>query len=273
MANPRADKPSDTAAPGDATAGVTIDPSTNTLTLNPGQVLDETITVTIGFAVNNITLVPSPTIAPFVTSITPPAGYGPLPAGQHTLKFEVRFTGIPCKPEQQVVTGTIDVVADRKVIARKPTTITVPPCATEIVYAVKFVCGVQADCECACTSVQPGSYATEINIHNYSNKEVVIGKRFVPVVLAGAPAGREPHVAMPRAEDRIVLPPHAATMDDCCRIVERLLGAPVTGPLALTVGFVELTASADVAVTAVYTASGGKCGVSIDVEQIIGKRA
>jgi hypothetical protein len=40
----------------------------------------------------------------------------------------------------------------------------------------------------------------------------------------------------------------------------------------LTIGFVEFTTTADVAITAVYTASGKSGGVSIDVEQIVGKR-
>jgi hypothetical protein len=243
--------------------------------INPGNIVNTIINLVTGAisGIQNVKLVPSSTIAPFVTSITPAGGYGPLPGNvDHTLKFDVRFTGIPCKPEAQVVTGTIDVVADGTVIASKPTQITVPPCQpTGFVYAVKFVCGTQPDCECSCTSVQPGSYATEINIHNYSGKEVAIRKRFIPVVLAGAPVGREPRVATGRADDKIVLPPHTATMDDCCRITELLLGASASSPEPLTIGFVELTASADIAVTAVYTASG-KCGVSIDVEQIVGKR-
>lgn len=265
MENSLADKASALAA--------TINPATDTLTFNPGEVLDETITVTIpkNAGIQNVKLVPSPTIAPFVTSITPAGGYGPLAGDvEHTLKFEVRFTGIPCKSETQVVTGTIDVVADRKVIARKPTQITVPPCG--FVYAVKFVCGVQPECPCECTSVQPGAYATEINIHNYSSKEVVIRKRFIPVMLAGAAAGREPRVATVRVEDKIVLPPHTATMADCCRIMELLLGALAPSPAGLTIGFVEFSSTADVAITAVYTASSKSGGVSIDVEQFVGKR-
>ena len=241
--------------------------------INPGNIVNTIISLVTAAiaAIQNVKLVPSATIAPFVTSITPAGGYGPLPGDvEHTLKFVVRFTGIPCKSEAQVVTGTIDVVADGTVIARKPTQITVPPCG--FVYAVKFVCGVQPECPCVCTSVQPGAYATEINIHNYSSKEVVIRKRFIPVVLAGAAAGREPRVATVRAEDKIVLPPHSATMDDCCRIMELLLGAPAPSPAGLTIGFVEFTTTADVAITAVYTASGKSGGVSIDVEQIVGKR-
>ena len=80
---------------------------------------------------------------------------------EHVLKFEVRFTGLPCKPEPQVVSGTLDVVADGKVVAAKKVQITVPPCGG-FVYSVKFVCGVQPECGCECGPVQPGKYATEI---------------------------------------------------------------------------------------------------------------
>jgi hypothetical protein len=139
-------------------------------------------------------------------------------------------------------------------------------------YAVKFVCGVQPECGCECAPVRPGQYATEINIYNQTDKDVTIRKRVIPVVLAGAPAGREPRVALSRAEDKITLPAHAATMDDCCRIAELLLGAPAQGPMALTVGFLEIISPAEINVTAVYTA-GGTAGqaVSIDVEQIVPK--
>ncbi len=136
-------------------------------------------------------------------------------------------------------------------------------------YAVKFVCGVEAECDCACTTVRPGIYATEINIYNHNDKEVPIRKRVVPVVMAGAPAGREPRFASSRADDKITLPPHTATMDDCCRIAELLLGAPAQGPTPLTVGFLEIVSPIELSVTAVYTVTGsnGK-NVSIDVEQI-----
>jgi hypothetical protein len=139
-------------------------------------------------------------------------------------------------------------------------------------YAVKFVCGVEPECACSCAPVRPGSYATEINIYNHNAKRAVVRKHVVPVVLAGAPAGREPHVASRRAEDRIVLPPYSATMDDCCRITELLLGAPAQGPMPLTIGFLEIVSPVELSVTAVYTASGpnGK-GVSIDVQQIEAK--
>ena len=243
--------------------------------INAGNIVNTITNLVTGAVagINNVKLVPSPSIAPFVASITPAGGYGPLAGDQdHTLKFDVKFTGIPCKPEQQVFTGTLDVVADGKVVASKRVQITVPPCAG-FVYSVKFICGVQPECDCECGPVQPGKYATEINIHNYSTKEIEIRKRFVPVVLASAPTGREPRVASVRAEDKIVLPAQTATMDDCCRIAQLIFGGEPPSPMPLTIGFLELTASADIAVTAVYTTSGSKSGgVSIAVEQIAGQK-
>ncbi len=246
--------------------------------INPGNIANTIISLVSGAigAIQNIKLVPSASIAPFITSITPATGYGPLAGdSEHTLKFEVRFQGIPCKPQAQVVGGSIDVVADGSVVAAKRVQITVPACAPKgFVYAVKFVCGTQPACECQCGPVRPGHYATEINLLNPGFKEVNVHKRFVPVVLAGAPLGREPRAVGPRAEDKIVLPPHSATMDDCCRINELLFGAPGASPSALTIGFVEITADADIIVTAVYTASGlDAAEVSIDVQQIPAHRA
>jgi hypothetical protein len=225
-------------------------------------------------AIRNVRLVPSPSIAPFVTLVDPAAGYGPLAEDRdHALAFRVKFAGTAsCKPEAQVFAGTIDAVADGAAVAGKDVSITVPPCL--VTYSVKFICGTQPACPCECAAVQPGEYATEINIHNYSLKEIEIVKRFVPLILAGAPAGREPLLAKSRAEDKIILPAQAATMDDCCRIAELLFGGQASAPVPLTVGILEITASADVAVTAVYTTSGLESGgVSIAVEQIHGKRS
>lgn len=260
-----------------ALAAVTVEPNTNILTLSPGETFSETVVVTIPknaapakANILNVKLVPSASVAPFVTSINPPGGYGPLSSDQeHKLKFEVTFRGIPCKPEAQVVTGSLDVVVDQAVVGGKKVQITVPPCRPRrFVYSVKFVCGVQAECDCECAPVQPGAYATEINVHNYSLKEITLLKRFIPVVLAGAAVGREPRSAAPRAEDKITLPAQAATMDDCCRISELLLGAAGASALPLTIGILEITSTADVSVTAVYTTSGREGGVSIRVEQI-----
>lgn len=245
--------------------------------IHAGNIVNTIISLVSGAVsgIQNVKLVPAAAVAPFVASIAPTGGYGPLSGDQdHTLKFDVTFTGIPCKPDARVVAGTMDVVADGAVVASKKVQITVPACRSKpFVYSVKFICGEQAECDCSCAPVAPGRYATEINIHNYSSKEVAIQKRYVPVVLAGAPVGREPRAAAARAEDKIVLPPHTATLDDCCRAAELMFGAGGPSNMPLTVGFLEITANADIAVTAVYTTSGLKsAGVSIAVDAVEGRQ-
>jgi hypothetical protein len=105
---------------------------------------------------------------------------------------------------------------------------------------VKFLCGERKDGCCDCGPVRPGTYATEINIHNYHNREVRIMKHVLPLVLGGAVRGREPNFTHRLAGDGVVLPAHSATMDDCCRIYELLLGAQPTGAMPLTLGFLEI---------------------------------
>ncbi len=219
--------------------------------------------------INNVSLVPSPTIAPFITSVTPPGGYGPL-AGDtaQTLPFDVKFTGLPCKADPQVISGTLDAVADGSVIATKRVQITIPACAFG--YSVKFICGIQDECACECSPVRPGRYATEINLHNYSTRDVRLSMRFIPLVLAGAAAGRAPTSSSARAEDTMLLPRQSATLIDCCRITQLLLNGE-SNALPLTLGFLEITATGDIAVTAVYTTSGRTGNVGLDVRQIAGR--
>ena len=131
-------------------------------------------------------------------------------------------------------------------------------------YSVVFLCGdQQGDC-CGCSPVRPGHYATEINIHNFSDRDAPVIKRVIPLVLSGAVRGREPQVAAIAAVDRLILPAHAATMDDCCRLQEMLLGAEVEGHVPLTTGVLEIISTVDLAVTAVYTKGDG----AIDVQTI-----
>jgi hypothetical protein len=144
-----------------------------------------------------------------------------------------------------------------------------PAAAARYSYSVKFVCGVSRDHDCGCSPVAPGTYATEINIHNFQFKPVKIEKHSLPVVLAGAAAGREPRFVGRKASEGMELPAHSATMDDCCRIAEMLLGGVPAGPQPLTIGFLEIVSPVELAVTAVYTVTGpdGKT-TSIDVETI-----
>jgi hypothetical protein len=222
--------------------------------------------------INNVHLQPVGAIAPFVTSITP-SSYGPLPADQlNVLTFDVTFSGDveDCATRDRVFNGAIDVVVDGQVVAAKPTHITVPAC--KYTYAVKFVCGTQTDCGCACGPLRPGTYATEINILNPKCKEATIVKRVVPLVFAGAVTGREPAIAKARVTDRVVLPSGAATMDDCCRIAELLYGGVPGSGMPLTVGFLEIISDQELHVTAVYTASDPHGnGLSFDVQTVPGK--
>ena len=146
---------------------VTITPNENALTLDHGDTETETIIVEVGSGtpIVNVKLVPTGATAPFVTSINPAGGYGPLaPNQEHKLKFEVTFIGVvPCQDKEQVLTGTIDVVVTtergERVVDRKQVRITVPACDQRpqlFSYSVKFVCGVQDDCACSCAPVRPG---------------------------------------------------------------------------------------------------------------------
>jgi hypothetical protein len=138
---------------------------------------------------------------------------------------------------------------------------------------VKFLCGVQEDCPCECAPVRPGKYATEINIHNFHERDVRVRKSVIPLVFSGAAAGREPKTVGRRAADSIVIPRHAATMDDCCRIMELLLGAKPSSEQPITLGFLEIVSPVELQVSAVYTVSDLASGsTSIDVENIAPKR-
>lgn len=151
----------------------------------------------------------------------------------------------------------------------RPVVVVTPADFKLYIYGVKFVCGVQADCDCACAPVRPGSYSTEINILNPTGKPAPVLTRPVPVVVAGAASGREPRFNGPGKASVMQLPAHGAAMSDCCRILELVLGAVPAGPVPLTIGFLEIVSTVELDVTAVYTASGGAGSTpSISVNRI-----
>jgi hypothetical protein len=139
-------------------------------------------------------------------------------------------------------------------------------------YSVKFVCGV-ADAEHGEGVVRPGVYSTEINVHNYNDVKVAVRKNLLPLVFDGKARGREPEYVKVEAQDRIVLPPNTATMDDCLRIDTLLYAGPPPQPLPLMIGYLEVVSTRPLAVDAVYTVGdrGGRT-VSIDVERVEGRR-
>jgi hypothetical protein len=146
-------------------------------------------------------------------------------------------------------------------------------------YSVKVVCGKQTETNCCCVAgARPGVYATEVNIQNLNLVQAPVLKFVQPLINSGAVVAREPSFADPatlpkRQVDRIILPPLGATMDDCCRIAEMLLGAPPSGETALTIAILTIVSQFELSVSAVYTAnplSGD--GISIDVEYIPSQR-
>src|SRR5947208_17171341 len=103
-------------------------------------------------------------------------------------------------------------------------------------------------------------------------------KFFQPLISLGAVVAREPNLAAPatlpkRQVKRVILPPLGATMDDCCRIAELLLGAPPSGETALTIAILTIVSQFELSVSAVYTANPlNGDGISIDVEYIPSRR-
>ncbi len=151
----------------------------------------------------------------------------------------------------------------------RPPAVIGPAQFRRFVYSVKFLCGEQNDDCCGCAPVRPGRYSTDINIHNCQEKEAPVVERVISLVLAGAVSGREPKFKEPATLERIRLPAHSATMHDCCRLLEGLLGAPPASPVPLSIGILEIVSTMELSVTAVYTVTDRSGSVpSIDVQQI-----
>lgn len=143
-------------------------------------------------------------------------------------------------------------------------------------YSVKIVCGKQTGGDCCCVAgTRPGLYATEVNIQNFNLVQAPVLK-FVQPLIHGAVLAREPDVTNPaalpkRQVETIILPPLAATMDDCCRIAE-MLPAP-SGETPLTIAILSIASPLELSVSAVYTANPlNGDGISIDVEYIPSRR-
>ena len=147
------------------------------------------------------------------------------------------------------------------------------------VYSVKIVCGKQTETNCCCVAgTRPGLYATEVNIQNLNFAPTGVLKFVQPLINLGAVVAREPNLTdlttLPKRQvEEIIIPPLAATMDDCCRIAEMLRGAPPSGETPLTIAILSIVSQLELSVSAVYTAnplSGD--GISIDVEYIPSRR-
>ena len=150
-------------------------------------------------------------------------------------------------------------------------------------YSVKFVCGFQGAPQLPGeTTVKPGNYATEINIHNYNYREFLFKKKFLLLALDGQSPGLEPRSVGPISVTNMILLPDFATMDDCNNLWTALNpGSPVPPtPMPLMIGYLVVISPLDLDIDAVYTASApgditaanGQTGISIDVVRVTGKR-
>jgi hypothetical protein len=226
---------------------------------------------------NNINLVPAGATAPFVTSITPAGGYGPVSGSTaHDYVFHVKFTGPPCTTTDQVFNGTLDVVADGKIVAQKKVTLTVLACERWS-YGVKFLCGYVKETPpgvvplTPVATLRPGSYATEVNILNYHKVPVTVHKYLYTLMHQTEAIGREPRYVGRRGEDAVTLPEKSATFDDCFHLHEMLHEAPGDEPLSIY--YLEIVSPVELTVTAVYTANDLRgISVSLEVLQIEGKQ-
>ncbi|MEP6846397.1 MAG: VWA domain-containing protein [Panacibacter sp.] len=248
--------------------------------INAATIVNTIITMinSLVSVINNVSLVASGGTASFVSFISPAAGYGPIKGDtDHVLTFHVTFTGIkPCEDKDTFYYGTLDVVADGVIVAQKKVEIRVPACCRKrrYSYSVKYVIGCKQNEECNTKMpVNAGNYTTEINLHNYQQKDAIIQKYIVPVILNGDPVGREPRFAGTIANDGIILPPHTATMDDTYRLAELIYKNDPPCNIPLNIGFLHIISNIELAVTAVYTAAGnkGRKVSSIDVEEISAK--
>jgi hypothetical protein len=129
-------------------------------------------------------------------------------------------------------------------------------------YAVKFLCTSNIpNTSQTTTSLLPGSYETVVNIHNPNSKPAGFRMK-----LATATSTK---VQPPQITKFIkdVLQPDQATKVDCSR-----LGEFGNQPIHGFEGFLVIESVLSLDVVAVYTASNGNQGVSIDVEYIRERR-
>ena len=141
------------------------------------------------------------------------------------------------------------------------------------VYNVKFICGLQKnkfenDCEAAILS--RGIYSTEINILNYGFKDFRIAKAFIPVVIHNQAIAREPKIKSAVSFEAVDLKRLSATMDDCCKITEKLKEEKADEQLKI--GFVEIVSPEPIEVYAVYTVTDlEQMNPSVNVVQVEAK--
>jgi len=152
-------------------------------------------------------------------------------------------------------------------------------------FSAKFVCGEQLADQAGQPItgepvVQPGSYATEINIHNpHYLGPIQIRQKALLLVDRGEPVGRAPTTAQPHAFSPLfALPDDGATMMDCNGIWA-LLNPGTTPPttMPLMIGYLVIVSPANLDVVGVTTATTATsnlepAGIAIASVTVEGKR-
>jgi hypothetical protein len=151
-------------------------------------------------------------------------------------------------------------------------------------FAVKFVCGEQAleqDGQPIAGEpvVRPGSYATEINIHNpHYRGPLQLRTKVLLLVDRGQPVGRAPAtVEPPPFSPLFALSDDGATMEDCTSIWERLNpGTSAPTPMPLMVGYLVIVSPANLDVVSVTTATASTsnlepAGIAVQTVAVEGK--
>jgi hypothetical protein len=152
-------------------------------------------------------------------------------------------------------------------------------------FAAKFVCGEQPADQAGQPiagepAVKPGSYATEINIHNpHYLGPIQIRHKALLLVDRGVPVARAPATARSATfSPLIALPDDGATMMDCNGIWE-LLNPGTTPPasMPLMIGYLVIVSPANLDVVGVTTATTANsnlepAGIAIQSVAVQGKR-
>jgi hypothetical protein len=152
-------------------------------------------------------------------------------------------------------------------------------------FAAKFVCGEQPADQAGQPiagepAVQPGSYATEVNIHNpHYLGPIQIRYKGLLLVDRGVPVARAPSTAKPGAFTPLqALPDDGATMMDCNGIWNLLNpGTTPPSPMPLTIGYLVIVSPANLDVVGVTTATTANsnlepAGIAIQTVAVEGKR-
>jgi hypothetical protein len=152
-------------------------------------------------------------------------------------------------------------------------------------FAAKFVCGEQAADEdgqpiAGEPAVIPGSYATEINVHNPNYRgPIQIRTKVLLLVDRGQAVGRAPGIVEPPAFSPLfALPDDGATMHDCNSIWDAANpGTAAPDPMPLMVGYLVIVSPANLDVVSVMTATTSTtnlepAGIAMQTVAVEGKR-